>query len=68
MIAVTTPSKKHLKTLVGKNIDNMIIETSMWNKEFTGNDKGIPFVYPGPYQRKGFGQLWTENGILTKVK
>ena len=68
MIAIRTKSKKALKELVGTDISRLIIETSMLGTEYSDNVTKLPFVYPEPYVRKGFGQIDVVDGILTKVK
>jgi len=68
MIGISIASKKALKAFVGKNIQHLIIETSMFGREYTGDDSKLCFVCPCPYtNRKSFGQITTVDGILTKV-
>ena len=68
MIAIRTKSKKALRELVGTNISHLIQETSLLSTEYSDNVVKLPFVYPAPYVRKGFGQIDVVDGILTKVK
>ena len=68
MIAISVKSKKELRGYIGENIDHLIRETSMFNKECKPNVKNLPFVYPAPLIRKGFGQITLVDGILESVK
>lgn len=68
MIAIAVKTKKELKSYVGQSISHMVIETSLFGREYSDNVNGIPFVGPGPYQRKFYGQITVVDGILTKVK
>ena len=68
MIAIRIKSKKALKEMIGQDISSLVEETSLHGNEYTGNDARLPFVGPGAYQRKFFGQITTENGILRRVK
>lgn len=68
MIAISIKSKKALKELIGTGITHLIVETSMFGREYDGNAEGLPYVGPSPYERKFFGQIWTEDGVLKKCK
>ena len=68
MIAIRIKSKKLLKELVGTDISPLVVETSMFGDEYTGDDKNLPFVGPDVYKRRFYGQITTENGILRRVK
>jgi hypothetical protein len=68
MIGIAVKSKKALKEYIGKSINHLIIETSMFGREYSENCS-ICYVGPCPYtNRKFFGQITVKNGILTKCK
>lgn len=68
MIAISIKTKKALKEFVGKDISHLVIETSLFGPEWSGNATAMPYVGPSPYKRKFYGQIWTKDGILTKCK
>ncbi len=68
MIAISVPTKKALKEFIGESIGHLVIETSIFGKEYSDDVDGIPYVCPSPYNRKAFGQIWVKDGILTKCR
>jgi len=61
-------TKKSLKEFVGNNLYGRVVETSMFNIEFTPPVRGLAVVGPSPYVRKWYAQIWTDaDGVLTKV-
>jgi hypothetical protein len=69
MLGIRFKTKKELKTMVGKDISSYVIETSLFGKEFDGNNQGTAVcVSLDPYNcRNVFAQIWVKNNILTKV-
>ena len=61
-------TKKQLRESVGQEF--RYTETSAFGQEFpeSGNVAGIAVVGPSPYERKWYAQVWTEAGILRRVK
>lgn len=67
-LVVKYPSKKSLKENIGNRL--RYIETSLFGPEYT--DNGMLTVANRPHitglGREFFAQVWTENGVIAKVK
>lgn len=68
MMACNCKTKKELKVLIGTDIRDRLIETSMFGKEYKPDMQGVPIVGPGAYQRKWYAQIWVKDNMLWKVK
>jgi hypothetical protein len=69
MLGIRFKTKKELKAMKGKDISEFIIETSMFGREYDGNNQGSPVcVSLDPHTvRNVFAQIWVTDNILTKV-
>ncbi|MAH49654.1 hypothetical protein CMI37_27775 [Candidatus Pacearchaeota archaeon] len=69
MLAIGFDTKKELKLAVGTNIQDRIIETSIFGAEYSKDMIGSAVVVSRQPDkiRKSFAQIWVKDHILTKV-